>query len=87
MYVLIYDENRLDRPQKKVISVHESREGADLALEQRKETLGKKVWECNTRIVWTENAIVPGDAVGPGEYHTWRPGEKIPEGELYSDTD
>jgi hypothetical protein len=71
MYALIYDEHDLVKPKKKVISVHKSRDTAETALEKRKKKLGKKVWECNTRIVWT----------------TWRPGEPIPAGEMYSDTD
>ncbi len=87
MYALIYDEHRLERPQKKVISVHEDRAGAEAALEQRKADLGRSVFECNTRIVWVEKTITAGDSVGPGEYDTWRPGEPVPEGELLSDTD
>ena len=35
MYALIYDEHMLDKPQKKVISVHDSREEADVALEKK----------------------------------------------------
>ncbi len=48
MYALIYDEHMLDKPQKKVISIHDSREDADVALEERKKELGRKVYECNT---------------------------------------
>ncbi len=87
MYALIYDEHMLDKPQKKVISVHESRGDADIALEVRKKELGRKVYECNTRIVWIEKEVKTGDTVGPGEYETWRPGEVIPEGEVYADSD
>ena len=87
MYALIYDEHDLTKPQKKVISVHRSRETAEKALEKRKRKLGKKVWECNTRVVWIERTIKAGDFVKPGEHSNWRPGEKIPLGELYSDTD
>ena len=87
MYALIYDEHQLDKPQKKVISVHDSREEADVALEERKKELGRKVWECNTRIVWVERELAAGDFVGPGEYDTWRPGEKVPEGETHADSD
>jgi len=87
MYALIYDEHQLERPQKKVISVHESRETAETALEKRKEELGRKVWECHTRIVWIEREIGAGDVVGPGEYDAWRPGEEIPEGETHGDSD
>jgi len=87
MYALIYDEHMLDKPQKKVISVHDSREEADIALEKRKEELGRKVWECHTRIVWVERELATGDFVGPGDYDTWRPGEEIPEGEIHADSD
>ena len=87
MYALIYDEHMLDKPQKKVISVHESRGDADIALEVRKKELGRKVYECNTRIVWIEKEVKTGDTVGPGEYETWRPGEVIPEGEVHDDSD
>jgi hypothetical protein len=83
MYALIYDEHNLERPRKAVISVHDSRKAAEVALEKRKKRLGKKVWECNTRIVWVEKRIRKGDTVGPGEYENWRPGEPIPEGELF----
>ena len=57
MYALIYDEHMLDKPQKKVIYVHDKREEADIALEKRKEELGRKVWECHTRIVWVEREL------------------------------
>ena len=87
MYALIYDEHQLDKPQKKVISVHDSREEADVALEERKKELGRKVWECNTRIVWVKRELAARDFVGPGEYDTWRPGEKVPEGETHADSD
>ncbi len=87
MYTLIYDEHQLEKPLKKVISVHASREEAESALEKRKEVLGKEVWECDTRIVWIEKNINAGDAVKPGEYETWRPGEDIPEGETNADSD
>ena len=76
MFALIYDEHRLERPQKKVLSVHASRGNAELALEKRKKELGRKVWECHTRIVWVEKKVATGDTVGPGEYATWRPGNR-----------
>jgi hypothetical protein len=87
MYALIFDEHNLDEPMKKVISVHDSRKEAEQALESRKKKLGRKVWECNTRVVWIERKINAGNSVQSGQYSTWRSGEKIPEGELYSDTD
>ncbi len=70
-----------------MISVHDSREDADNALEIRKKELGKEVYECDTRIVWIEKQVKSGDTVGPGEYDVWRPGEDIPEGETYADSD
>jgi hypothetical protein len=87
MYALIYDEHNLQKPLKKVISVHNNRQDANDAPEKRKKTLGKKVWECNTRIVWTEKEVAGGDLVGPAEYGAWRPGEAIPEGEIRADSD
>lgn len=87
MYALIYDGHRFERPQKKVISVHETREDTEMVLEKRKEELGKKVWECHTRIIWTEKDIRSGDLAGPFEYDAWRPGEEIPVGEVYGDSD
>lgn len=87
MYALIYDEHMLDQPMKKVISIHESREEAEVALENRKIELGRKIWECYTRIVWVEGETSAGGFLKPGEYSTWRPGEFIPEGELHADSD
>lgn len=87
MYALIYDEHMLDQPRKKVISIHESREEAEVALENRKKELGRKIWECYTRIVWVEGETVNRGFLRPGEYATWRPGEFVPEGELHSDSD
>lgn len=87
MYALICDESDLARKREKVISVHRKRETAESALEKRKIKLGRKVWECDTRIVWVDGGIKPGDVVMPGQYSSWRPGEKIPHGEIYSDTD
>ncbi len=87
MYALIYDEHNLDQSQKKVISVHETREESEKALSQRQNELGKRVWDCNTRIVWTDKAVAAGDILSISEFVTWRPGEKIPEGELNSDSD
>ncbi|MCF8107116.1 MAG: hypothetical protein K9K64_16690 [Desulfohalobiaceae bacterium] len=87
MYALIYDEHQIDQPLKKVISVHETRDEADIALENRKRELGRTVYECNTRIVWTDKNVSCGDSVGPREYDTWRAGERIPEGEQHDDSD
>lgn len=87
MYVLLYDEHRLDRPQKRVISIHDNRHAAELALENRREGLGRSITDCFTRIVWTDKEVRPDEFLGPGEYKTWRSGERIPEGELFGDTD
>ena len=87
MYAVIYDELRPDKKTKEVISVHPTREEAEKALEERQATLKKRVWECNARVVWIEEEVKPGDQILPGSFSTWRPGEKIPVGELYPDTD
>ncbi|MBL0713103.1 MAG: hypothetical protein JJV98_05325 [Desulfosarcina sp.] len=87
MYALIYDEYDLAKPRKMVISVHRSRETADQALEKRMKTLGKRVWECNTRIVWAKVKVARGDHIRENDFEIWRPGEKIPHGEMYSDSD
>jgi hypothetical protein len=87
MYALIYDEHDLNETRKSVLSVHETRETAGNALEERKKKMGRSVQECNTRIVWIEKTIKAGDNVQPGEYDTWRSGEEVPHGEMYSDTD
>jgi hypothetical protein len=87
MYALIYDEHRVEEPLKKVISVHKGRQTAEVALEKRRTRLGRKIWECYTRIVWVDKEISAGDLLGPSEFDNWRPGETIPEGELHSDCD
>ncbi len=87
MYALIYDEHDLVKPKKKVISVHRNRQTAETALDKRKKKLGKSVIDCNTRIVWIKGAIKSGEYVLPGQFSSWRPGETVPHGETYSDTD
>jgi len=87
MYALIYDENDPNKPLKQVLSVHRSRATAEKALEKRMRQLGKRVWECDARIVWTKNSVRINDLINPRDYTTWRPGEDIPAGELYSDSD
>jgi hypothetical protein len=87
MYALIYDEHDLLKPQKKVISVHRSRETAEKALDKRMRTLGRSIEECNTRIVWVAGKVRQGDTLTGSDFETWRPGENIPAGDLYSDTD
>jgi hypothetical protein len=87
MYALIYDEYKPEEREKRVISVHQSRETAEKALEKRHKDLGKRVWECNTRIVWVKDQVRAGDNITPDAFKTWASGERIPYGDLYSDTD
>lgn len=87
MYALIYDEHDITQPLKKVISVHRTRQTAEKALEKRKQKLGRRVWECHTRIVWIEGRVKSGAFVSSKQFSNWRPGETIPQGELFSDTD
>lgn len=88
MYALIYDEFEPDKREKRVISVHQNRKTAEKALEKRKRKLGKRVWECNTRIVWVKKGrFREGDQITPDAFETWAPDDEIPEGELISDSD
>jgi hypothetical protein len=87
MYALIYDEHDLKEIKKCVLSLHETRKMAETALEDRKKELGRKIRECNTRIVWIEEDIKVGEFATPGQFTNWRPGEDVPHGEMYSDTD
>ena len=87
MYALIYDEFDVKKREKKIISVHKTRKTAEKALTKRKRKLGKKVWECHTRIVWTDGRVRSGDDITPDLFDTWAPGEVIPEGDRVSDGD
>jgi hypothetical protein len=87
MFALIYDTHELEKPQKRVISLHKSRETAENALEERKKRLGKTVEECDTRIVWVKRKVQRGDVVIDQDFSTWKRGEKVPYGETHSDTD
>jgi len=87
MFALIYDTHELDKPFKRVLSVHKRRETAERALGKRMARLGKRVWECNTRIVWLKENVKPGFGVTQNVFSTWRPGEAIPYGETHSDCD
>lgn len=87
MYALIYDEHDPKQPLKQVLSVHRSRANAEKALEKRMRQLGKRVWECYARIVWTEKRIRIDDWISPKDFSTWRPDEAVPYGELFSDAD
>jgi hypothetical protein len=87
MYALIYDEHDFLKPRKEIISVHRSRKTAEKALEKRMRNLNRTVEECNTRIVWVEGKAFKGHYISEADFKTWRPGERIPQGDLYSDTD
>ena len=87
MYALIYDEHDPLKSSKQVISIHKTREEAEEALENRRRMLHRSIQECNTRIVWAECEVRQGDHLTGVDFDAWRPGEKIPAGELYSDTD
>ena len=87
MYAVIFDEHDLNRPSKRVVSVHETRQSAEAALSEYRKTHGKKVQECNMRVVWVQKKITAGDSVTARQFEAWRPGETVPEGELHSDED
>jgi hypothetical protein len=87
MYALVLDERDPKKPLKEVISLHRTRQNAQKALDKRMKKLGKRVWECDTRIVWIDKKVKVGSFLNPRDFSTWRPGEEIPEGELHADTD
>jgi hypothetical protein len=87
MYALIYDEFDPAKREKNVISVHKTRDTAEKALRKRQRRLGKRVWECRTRIVWVHDRVNKGDNITPNSFDTWAPGEKIPEGDRVPDGD
>jgi hypothetical protein len=87
MYALIYDEFDPAKHEKRVISVHKTRETAEKALNKRQRKLGKKVWDCHTRIVWVHDRVHKGEKITPNFFDTWAPGEKIPEGDRVPDGD
>ncbi len=87
MYALIYDDHNLGQSTKKVISVHATREESDKALSQRQNDLGRTVFECNTRVVWTDKDVTADEVLDIKDFVTWRAEEDIPAGELNSDSD
>lgn len=87
MYAIIEDEHDLTKREKQVLSVHKSREDAEKALEEHREQVHKRVWECIHRIVWVEGRVRNGDHISPSDFETWAPQDKIPEGDRISDTD
>jgi hypothetical protein len=87
MYALIYDEFDPAIREKKVVSVHKTRETAHKALKERQKQLGRRVWECHTRVVWVKNPVRKGDTITPDSFSTWAPGETIPASEQVPDGD
>ena len=87
MFALIYDEFDPSKREKRVVSVHKTRATAEKALEKRQRDLGKKVWECNTRIVWIHTQVHSGDSITPDMFDTWAPGEEIPQSDRVPDGD
>jgi len=87
MYALIYDRHNHSKPLKEVISIHNSRKSAEIALENRLKRLKRRIWDCHTRIVWVNGKIKTGEFISHKNFSNWRPGEVIPWGELYSDSD
>jgi len=83
----VYDEFDPAMRDKRVISIHKTRETAEKALNTRQHRLGKRVWDCHTRIVWVYNPVHKGDIVTPDVFDTWAPGEKIPWGDRVPDGD
>ena len=87
MYALVYDENDPKKPLMEVLSVHKTREAAEKALAKRMKQLDKRVWECYARVVWIEQRVRPTDLVASKDVYTWRPGETVPYGDQFSDSD
>jgi hypothetical protein len=87
VYALIYDKHDPTKHGKKVISLHKTRATAEKALAKRMRKLGKRVWECDTRIVWVRKRPNVGDYLKPDAFYTWAPDEEIPYGDRYSDGD
>jgi hypothetical protein len=87
MYAIIFDEHDMEKPLKRISSVHRTRQTAETALGKHRRIHGKKFQECNMRIVWVEKKVKAGDSVTPAQFETWRPGETIPVGETHSDED
>ena len=87
MFALIYDDFDPALREKEVISVHKTRETAEKALNKRQRDLGKRVWECQTRIVWVYDRVSRGDIITPDVFDTWAPGETIPHSDRVPDGD
>ena len=78
MFALIYDEFDPEKRDKRVISIHKRRETAEKALKNWEYKLGRRVWECHTRIVWAHDPVYKGESITPDSFDTWAPGEEIP---------
>jgi hypothetical protein len=87
MSALIFDKFDPAKREKKVLSVHKTRKTAETALQKRQHRLGKRVWECNTRIVRVYEWVRRGDSITPSSFDTWAPNEKIPQGDRVPDGD
>ncbi len=87
MFALIYDTHELDKPFKRVLSVHKTRETAEQALGKQMARVEKTVEDCDARIVWLKEKVKPGYGVTEKAFSTWRIGETMPYGELHPDCD
>ncbi len=87
MYALIYDQFDPAQREKEVISVHKTRKTAEKALKERQDKLGRRVWECKTRIVWVYDRVRAGDKLTAKSFDTWAPDEKIPMADRVPDGD
>jgi hypothetical protein len=87
MYALIYDEFDPAKREKRVVSVHKTRKTAENALKKRQRELGRRVWDCHTRIVWVSERVQKGNIITPDMFETWAPDEKIPRADRIPDGD
>lgn len=87
MFALIYDEFKPDEREKRIISLHKTRQTAERALAKRQLEMGKRVWDCNTRIVWLNTSAKAGETVTPDLFSKWAPDEPIPQSERVPDSD
>jgi len=82
-----YDRFELAELEKEVISLHKMRKTAEKALKERQDKLGRRVWECNTWIVWVYDRVHTGDKLTAKSFDTWALGEEIPLGDQVPDGD
>jgi hypothetical protein len=50
----------LEKPLKRVTSIHRTRDAAEVELGEHRKTHGKKIEVCNMRIVWSRKKSKPG---------------------------